>query len=183
MKLAPRNPIGIKDTWSNKASAKGHHIMLHNYREINIGEEVSAMGLIPTYLYKMGQQMWLKMVPTIFKEFQCWCEKHLWGTASIIYFWNFVAVYIYFEINWCILVINSCCLWILIVRFRGTIVIVENSVWFGYLYIFLYTCVNLGGPCFYWGIPVHIYFSDKYLFILGTSCTLWVLLPTFKGGS
>ena len=49
--------------------------------------------------------------------------------------------------------------------------------------IFAYIRVSIKGFTYlYWGIPVHICLSDNYLFILGTSCNLWMGLTTFKGG-
>ena len=49
--------------------------------------------------------------------------------------------------------------------------------------IFAYIRVSIKGFTYlYWGIPVHICLSEKYLFILGTSCNLWMGLTTFKGG-
>ena len=103
----------------------------------------------------------------------------MWGAASIIYSWNFVAVYIYFERTFCILVINSCCLWILLVRFQVNFIIVVNSVWFGNSYFPLYTCVCQGGSLFILGVFLFIsVWLNFYLFLLGIHCHFWVGLPT-----
>ena len=52
-KLTIINPIGIKGTWYRQALSKGHHVMLNNYRERYIGDEDSAVVLIPNNIYKI----------------------------------------------------------------------------------------------------------------------------------
>ena len=59
------------------------------------------------------------------------------------------------------------------------------QIWFDLgINIFAYTSVIIKGrPYFYLGIPVHIYFSEKYLFILDIYCNFWLVLPNFIGVS
>ena len=173
----------IKRTRSRQALEKVHHVMLNNETKINIWEEASTVGLITTYLYNIWGYMWIQMVPTMWQELQEWQEKHLWATASIIGFWNFVAVYISFERISCILVINSYFLWILLVIFQGTIVIVENYAWLGNSYFCSYTCVNSGGYLLMLGYSYSFLFEwDLFIYIKDILYFL-VRFPIFKGGS
>ena len=119
----------------------------------------------------------------MWKVLQRWQEKHLWVTSSTIGFLNIMASYISFERISCILVVNSSFLWILLIIFKGTIVIVENYALFGNYYFCLYSCAYLGLSLVILGNSCSFLFEWGLYIIFGVSCTFWVGFPIFKGGS